>query len=90
MHGKYVPSLLAAIGQVLEDHMIAIGFIADEGQFPSNQDIARPKVVQIRSGTDESSGTDSRFQQCPKCGQASLIRQEDCDTCISCAYSKCG
>ncbi len=90
MRGKYVPSLLAAIGQVLEDHMIAIGFIADEGQFPSNQDIARPKVVQIRSGTDESSGTDSRFQQCPKCGQASLIRQEDCDTCISCAYSKCG
>jgi ribonucleoside-diphosphate reductase alpha chain len=35
-------------------------------------------------------GPDSRFRQCPKCGQASLIKQEGCDSCLSCAYSKCG
>ena len=31
-----------------------------------------------------------RLRQCPKCGAASLIRQEGCDTCTSCDYSKCG
>ena len=31
MGGKYVPSILAAIGGVIERHMIAIGFIAGEG-----------------------------------------------------------
>ena len=30
------------------------------------------------------------FRQCPKCAQASLVRQEGCDTCTSCGYSKCG
>jgi ribonucleoside-diphosphate reductase alpha chain len=35
-------------------------------------------------------GADSRFRQCPKCGQLALIRQEGCDTCTSCDYSKCG
>jgi ribonucleoside-diphosphate reductase alpha chain len=30
------------------------------------------------------------LRQCPKCGQAALIRQEDCDICTSCGYSKCG
>ena len=29
------------------------------------------------------------FVACPKCGAPSLIRQEGCDTCVSCAYSKC-
>jgi ribonucleoside-diphosphate reductase alpha chain len=31
-----------------------------------------------------------RLRQCPKCGEAALIRIEDCDQCTSCAYSKCG
>ena len=31
MQGKYIPSILAAIGGVVEQHMIATGFIAGEG-----------------------------------------------------------
>jgi len=26
---------------------------------------------------------------CPKCNQPALIRQEGCDVCTSCTYSKC-
>jgi ribonucleoside-diphosphate reductase alpha chain len=33
---------------------------------------------------------DQRLRQCPKCGQAALVRQEGCDSCTSCDYSKCG
>ncbi|MCU0838394.1 MAG: adenosylcobalamin-dependent ribonucleoside-diphosphate reductase [Rhodospirillales bacterium] len=81
--GRYVPSLLAAIGEVIEKHMIAIGFIAEKGSgaMPVPGDPSR-KVVTM--------GGDARFRQCPKCGSLALIRQEGCDTCTSCDYSKCG
>jgi ribonucleoside-diphosphate reductase alpha chain len=81
MRGRYVPSLLAAIGEVIETHMIDIGFLpAPETANPASKEPAR-KVV--------GAGLDPRFRQCPKCGSPSLIRQEDCDTCTSCGYSKC-
>jgi ribonucleoside-diphosphate reductase alpha chain len=85
MGGRYVPSLLAAIGEVIERHMIDIGFIAPPGQAnqpPEANPQADRKVVGL--------GADTRFRQCPKCAQASLIRQEGCDTCTGCGYSKCG
>ncbi len=84
MSGRYVPSLLAAIGEVIERHMIDIGFIAPPGQAnqpPEANLRAERKVVGL--------GADPRFRQCPKCGMPSMIRQEDCDTCTSCGYSKC-
>ncbi len=85
MGGKYVPSLLAAIGQVIENHMIAIGFITPPGH-ELEEELATPQVVNLGYQEENS---DRRFRQCPKCGQAGLIRQENCDYCTSCAYSKC-
>jgi ribonucleoside-diphosphate reductase alpha chain len=79
MHGRYVPSLLAAIGDVIEQHMIDIGMIPGRGR--PDQPAEQRKVVNL---------TDQRLRQCPKCGQASLVRQEGCDSCTSCDYSKCG
>ena len=88
MNGKYVPSLLAAIGQVIEDHMIQIGFLPTEAE-PGLAGEAVPalKVVNL---DDAPAGAGSRFSQCPKCGQASLIHAEGCDICTVCTYSKCG
>jgi ribonucleoside-diphosphate reductase alpha chain len=40
--------------------------------------------------SDPSLGTARRLAQCPKCGEAALIRVENCDQCTSCDYSKCG
>lgn len=87
MKGRYVPSLLAAIGEVLEEHMITIGFIKVPGSLEEDEALSKPQVVNLQEGQEPP---DNRFRQCPKCGQASLIRQEGCDTCTSCAYSKCG
>ncbi len=85
MGGRYVPSLLAAIGEVIEKHMIDIGFIPmPEGKRPMLE--AKRQLV----GAVIAAEHDARFHQCPKCGSPSLIRQEGCDTCTSCGYSKCG
>ena len=81
MEGKYVPSLLAAIGEVIEQHMINIGFIA--GREPAAERLR--KVANLPEG--EQPG--QRLPTCPKCSQPSLIRQEGCDLCTSCGYSKC-
>jgi ribonucleoside-diphosphate reductase alpha chain len=84
MDGRYVPSLLAALGTVIERHMIDIGFMAA----PAGRDTAAAaKAVAAAVG---ETAPPLPFSQCPKCGEAALIRQEDCDVCTSCAYSKCG
>lgn len=73
MEGRYVPSLLAAIGGVIERHMIDTGFLKEE---------AKP-------GLALAVNDDKRAAQCPRCGEAALIFQEGCSTCLSCGYSKC-
>ncbi|MSO84853.1 MAG: adenosylcobalamin-dependent ribonucleoside-diphosphate reductase [Rhodospirillales bacterium] len=92
MGGRYVPSLLAAIGEVIERHMIAIGFL-------SAPDAGEARVPRLAAGggapassavmdRGDSPGA-ARLGQCPKCAEAALIRQEGCDVCTSCTYSKC-
>jgi ribonucleoside-diphosphate reductase alpha chain len=83
MGGRYVPSLLAAIGETIERHMVATGFLAKpEGIVPE-------VAVEV---TAEPAGNPGRppGRSCPKCGHPTLIRQEGCDTCLNCGYSRCG
>jgi ribonucleoside-diphosphate reductase alpha chain len=91
--GKYVPSLLAAIGGVIERHMIDIGFMPRPGEAETAR-AAMAASTAASQATVSSEGTTATRRaiphQCPKCGEAALIRQEGCDLCTSCGYSKCG
>jgi len=84
MNGRYVPSLLAASGEVIERHLIEIGFMAG----PEEQ--REEKATLALAANAETPKPLSGLRQCPKCGQPGLIRMEGCDTCTSCGYSKCG
>ena len=75
MKGRYVPSLLAAIGEVVERHLIDIGFIASDAQPALLHNPPAPPITAAR--------------YCPKCSHPGLIRQEGCDLCLACGYSKC-
>jgi len=92
MGGKYVPSLLAAIGDVIERHMIEIGFLPARGQKTAISDQQRA-LGDGRGAAPATLISDqrraSRMAQCPKCGEAAMIRIEGCDQCTSCDYSKC-
>jgi ribonucleoside-diphosphate reductase alpha chain len=79
MRGKYVPSILAAIGGVIERHMIAIGFLAGEGQGLKTDPQA--EVVTLNG---------PRGKACTSCGSYDMRMVEGCMTCASCGYSKCG
>ncbi|KIN71311.1 adenosylcobalamin-dependent ribonucleoside-diphosphate reductase [Sulfitobacter guttiformis] len=79
MGGKYIPSILAAIGGVIEQHLIATGFIAGEGLGLKTDPQA--KVVGLEQ---------PRGKACGSCGQYDLRMVEGCMTCGSCGHSKCG
>ena len=78
MGGHYVPSLLAAIGEVIERHLIAIGFMAPREQLIPDE---------VRAVAVAAEGAPAR--RCPRCSSPSYVKLEGCDTCISCGFSRC-
>ncbi|WP_435257872.1 adenosylcobalamin-dependent ribonucleoside-diphosphate reductase [Thioclava sp. FR2] len=79
MDRKYIPSILAAIGGVIERHLIEIGFIEGEGMGLK----ADPKAEVVAIGQP-------RGKACSSCGSYDLRMVEGCMTCASCGNSKCG
>jgi len=80
MEGKYIPSILAAIGGVIENHLVSIGFIEGEGLGLKSD----PKAEGMRVGEAP------RGKACEACGSHDLRMVEGCLTCGSCGFSKCG
>ena len=80
MDGRYIPSILAAIGGVIERHLITIGFIEGEGLGLKSDPKAEAMVV----------GAAPRGAACPNCGAYELRMVEGCMTCGNCGHSKCG
>ncbi|MBF0157710.1 MAG: TSCPD domain-containing protein, partial [Magnetococcales bacterium] len=78
--GKWMPSLVAEIGECIERHMINIGLIVPAGVTP---ELAAKRETARTEGLTGSS-------LCPKCSQLAVVRLEGCDTCLECGYSKCG
>lgn len=74
LSGRYVPSLPAAIGGVVERHL-RHDFATSTPRFA--------EAVQ-------SSGHAPQPAVCPRCASPALTRKEGCDTCTDCGYSKCG
>ncbi len=79
MNGKYVPSILAAIGGVIERHLISIGFIDGEGMGLKTD----PQAEVVNLGRPSGPA-------CPSCGQYDMRMIEGCLTCANCGHSKCG
>ena len=79
VEGKYIPSILAAIGGVIEQHLVSIGFIAGEGLGLKSDPQANVTPLTSTPG-----------QACSNCGQYALRMQEGCLTCAACGHSKCG
>ena len=78
MGGHYVPSILAAIGGVIEQHLVSIGALAPT------------EAAQLPPPTSEEGDAPARAVRfCGRCGQPGLLHREGCDLCPACGYSKC-
>ncbi len=76
-NGRYVPSLVAAIGDIIERHMIETGFL--------------PAPDRAGAKSTQPDGNITHLGPiCPKCSQPGLIKEAGCLTCLHCGWSKCG
>jgi len=93
MNGKYVPSLLAAIGDIIEQHLKHIGFAGsgDSTGRPSGGGEG-PMLESGYTGMGTAQGG-SRISHtpvfCPRCGSPSVVFQEGCRVCRNCGFSTC-
>ena len=102
--GRYVPSLLAAIGEVIETHMVRIGFLSprDTPLFSSDDDAREAEVRHVATtptaaaaasggpvAANEATSVIPGARHCPRCSSRSFIRQEGCWICQTCGFSRC-
>ncbi|MDX8401085.1 MAG: TSCPD domain-containing protein [Mariprofundaceae bacterium] len=82
--GKYMPSIVAEIGEVIQQHLVSIGMM--EGQ------LSTPELEAKRREAREKLGEDAvnKGMQCDKCGVMAVVRLDNCNTCLECGDSKCG
>jgi ribonucleoside-diphosphate reductase alpha chain len=79
-NGRYVPSLVAAIGDVIERHMMDTGFLAAPDL---TRGLSAAVTTSARLGTHLG-------PICPKCSQPGLVKEAGCLACMHCGWSKCG
>ncbi len=95
MGGRYVPSLLAAIGGVIETHMLRTGFLQrGEGIAPLLE--LKQAGAEVESGpsfggtANLGASAGQRIRSCPRCNSLAFVREEGCWVCRDCGYSRCG
>ena len=91
--GKYVPSLVAELGQVLEEHLKNIGMLkVTEPEAHQQQLIDDKKAEYLKKNPDklDESGFPKDAQLCNKCQTKAAIMMDGCLTCLNCGESKCG
>lgn len=94
--GRYTPSIVAELGDVIERHLKMIGLLpADPVDENRKQFIAEKRAeVAARAGATSDKDAQGEFphdaQLCTKCSTKAVIRMDGCVTCLNCGESKCG
>ena len=95
--GKYTPSLVAELGDVIERHLKLIGLIPTEEPHAARQRFIAEKRAELKkraAATETECEAASDFpadaQLCAKCSTKAVIKLDGCMTCLNCGDSKCG
>ena len=91
--GKYIPSLVAEFGHVVETHLQNIGMLKN-----SEPDLHQKKLIDEKKNeylkknqnTLDENGFPKDSQLCAKCHTKAAIMMDGCLTCLNCGESKCG
>ena len=97
--GKYMPSLVAEIGDAIESHMKMIGMISHDITDEHQKQLIREKREEFERRQGQNAPTESaddegafpaEAQLCAKCSTKAVIMMDGCLTCLNCGDSKCG
>ncbi len=95
--GRFMPSLVAEIGECIEKHLMDIGMI-QAPEIPEHaKRIMDEKRVQFEARSlnaapapEERNPYPAGAQLCNKCMTKAMIMMDGCMTCLNCGDSKCG
>lgn len=93
--GKYMPSLVAELGDAIESHLIYIGMLQPDELDEHQQKLVDEKRTQFEASqhkVDDDAGDSfpAGSQLCVKCSTKAVIKMDGCMTCLNCGDSKCG
>jgi hypothetical protein len=94
--GRYTPSIVAELGDVIERHLKMIGLIPTEEtdqnrqKFIAEKRAEHEKRASVKTTGDEACDFPADAQLCIKCSTKAVIKMDGCMTCLNCGDSKCG
>jgi len=96
--GRFMPSIIAEIGDVIAHHMQKIGLMEKEEMSEQQKlildqkraEAEGPKIVPAADSAEEEASYPASAALCNKCHTKAVIVMDNCATCLSCGYSKCG
>ncbi len=93
--GKFMPSIIAELGYVIEKHLQTIGLIRKFELDEHQQKLVDEKRAEFDARSKQTDAfAKPHFpegaQLCLKCSTAAVVMMDGCMTCLSCGDSKCG
>ncbi len=89
--GRFMPSLVAEIGESIESHMKIIGLLPQDKLDDHQKEFLAKKRAEL-AGNDSAAKSDfpASAQLCSKCNTKAMVFSDGCMTCLNCGDSKCG
>ena len=93
--GKFMPSIIAELGYVVEKHLQMIGLLKKPEMDDDRKKLIQEKKAEFEARAKQQDAfAKSDFpdgaQLCAKCSTAAVIMMDGCMTCLNCGDSKCG
>jgi hypothetical protein len=93
--GKFMPSIIAELGHIVEKHLVGIGLLKPSELDDNQQRFVESKRAEFEArGGQQDAFAENTFpegaQLCSKCSTAAAVMLDGCMTCLNCGYSKCG
>ncbi len=93
--GKFMPSIIAELGYVIEKHLQMIGLLKKQEPDEHAQKLIAEKKAEFELRSKQTDAfSKSHFpegaQLCAKCSTAAVVMMDGCMTCLNCGDSKCG
>ncbi len=93
--GRFMPSIIAELGYIVEKHLISIGLLAPSGPDENQKRLIEEKRAEFEAAAKQQDAFakgeyPEGAQLCSRCSTAAVVMLDGCKTCLSCGDSKCG
>jgi hypothetical protein len=78
--GKYIPSLVSVIGDVIEQELTSLGL------YQRDESLKEAAVAMVK---EKQAKSESSKMLCDKCNEYAVVMDGGCETCHNCGFSRC-